>query len=197
MQQEIRTCTLCVTAGFISKAQPIFHGNAGQRLMVIGQAPGPTAGVRPLPFSGASGKALQGWLTRAGFPEGALHRDFYLTSITKCFPGPALHGGQGDRLPSATEITLCARHLDREMALVRPEIVLSLGRMATERLDATARRLPLAELVGTIRPAERAEHSFLLIPLPHPSGVSRWLNVPAHRERLDLALEMLSRAVVS
>lgn len=191
VQQEISACTLCVNAGFIPSANPVFQGHAGQRLMVVGQAPGPTAGQRGAPYMGATGKALQAWLARAGFAEGALHREFYLTSITKCFPGRAGNGGEGDRLPSAAEIALCARHLDREIALVRPEIVLTLGRLATERLDPTARRLSLAELVGTLRPAARAGHAFHLLPLPHPSGVSRWLNDPAHRARLDEALRLL------
>jgi uracil-DNA glycosylase family 4 len=192
VQQEIIACNRCVLAGFIPSAQPIFQGHAGQRLMVVGQAPGPSAGQRGTPFTGATGKALQGWLSRAGFADGALHREFYLTSLTKCFPGRARNGGEGDRPPSAAEIALCARHLDREIVLVRPQIVLALGRMAAERLDPTARRLPLAELVGTVRPAERAGHAFLLLPLPHPSGVSRWLNVPEHRTRLEVALERLS-----
>ena len=195
LHQEIAACTRCVAAGFIPAALPIFHGHAGQRLMIVGQAPGPTAGERPLPFTGASGRTLGGWLERAGFPPGALHTRFYLTSLTKCFPGPATGGGKGDRPPSAREIALCAGHLDREIALVRPEIVVSLGRMAAERLDPTARPLPLADLVGSVRPAARAGHPFLLVPLPHPSGVSRWLNVPAHRARLDVALLALGREV--
>lgn len=196
VQREIAACTRCVEAGFISAALPIFHGHAGQRLMIVGQAPGPTAGERPLPFTGASGKTLQGWLERAGFAPGALHRDWYLTSLTKCFPGKAVgSAGKGDRPPSAAEIALCAGHLDREIALVRPEIVVSLGRLAAERLDPTARKEPLAELVGSVRRAERAGHVFTVIPLPHPSGVSRWLNDPAHQARLAEGLEMLSRAV--
>jgi uracil-DNA glycosylase len=191
IQQEIAACTRCVTAGFIPTANPIFQGHAGQRLMVVGQAPGPRANTSGEPYRGATGKALQAWLTRAGFAEGALHRDFYLTSLTKCFPGPARHGGQGDRPPSATEIGFCREHLDREIALVQPEIVLALGRMSAERLDPTVRGQTLAEVVGTLRPAERAGHVFLVLPLPHPSGVSRWLNQPEHRARLDLALELL------
>lgn len=191
VQQEIRACTRCVAAGFIPEANPIFQGHAGQRLMVVGQAPGPRANVAGEPYRGATGKALQSWLTRAGFAEGALHREFYLTSLTKCFPGPARHGGQGDRPPSATEIGLCREHLDREMTLVQPEIVLALGRMSAERLDPTVRGQALADVVGTLRPAQRAGHTFLVLPLPHPSGVSRWLNQPEHRARLDLALEQL------
>ena len=197
LHREIAACTRCVDAGFIPRSLPIFHGHAGQRLMIVGQAPGPTAGARPLPFTGASGRTLQGWLERAGFPPGALHHDFYLTSLTKCFPGPATGGGKGDRPPSAREIALCAGHLDREIALVRPEIVVALGRMAAERLDPTARTLPLAELVGGVRAAARAGHAFRLMPLPHPSGVSRWLNVPAHRERLDAALAVLARETLA
>ena len=192
VQQEIRACTNCVAAGFIPAANPIFQGHAGQCLMVVGQAPGPRASASGEPYRGATGKALQAWLTRAGFAEGALHRDFYLTSLTKCFPGPARHGGQGDRPPSAAEIRFCREHLDREIALVQPEIVLALGRMSAERLDPTVRGQALAEVVGTLRPVERADHAFLVLPLPHPSGVSRWLNQPRHRARLDVALEQLS-----
>jgi uracil-DNA glycosylase len=195
VQRDITVCALCVDAGFIPASLPIFHGHAGQRLMIVGQAPGPTAGERPLPFTGASGRTLQTWLARAGFAPGALHRDFYLTSLTKCFPGPATSGGKGDRPPSAREIALCARHLDREIALVRPDIIVSLGRLAAVRLDPTARRLPLVDLVGAIRSAERAGHRFDLLPLPHPSGVSRWLNAPAHQDHLAAALELLRREV--
>ncbi len=193
VQQEIAACTRCVAAGFIPVARPVFQGHAGQRLMVLGQAPGPSSGQRGVPYTGATGKTLQGWLARAGFGEGALHRAFYLTSLTKCFPGPATNGGKGDRPPSAAEIALCSRHLDREIALVQPEIVLSLGRLSAERLDPTARRVRLHDLVGSQRRVERAGHAFLLLPLPHPSGVSRWLNDPANRTRLDGALELLRR----
>ncbi|MFN8590386.1 MAG: uracil-DNA glycosylase [Thermomicrobiales bacterium] len=196
IHREIAACTRCVERGFIPTARPIFRGHVGQRLMIVGQAPGPTAGERPLPYTGATGKTLQGWLARAGLPPGALHERFYLTSLTKCFPGKATGGaGKGDRPPSAAEIALCASHLDHEIALVRPRIIVSLGRLAAERLDPTARRLPLAALVGSVRHAARAGHSFALIPLPHPSGVSRWLNEPAHQARLTAALELLRREV--
>jgi uracil-DNA glycosylase len=52
--------------------------------------------------------------------------------------------------------------------------------------------VPLADLVGTLREGERAGHRFAVLPLPHPSGVSRWLNEPANRERHALALGLLS-----
>lgn len=187
-QREIAGCVRCVAAGFIPTAHPIFKGDAGYRLMVVGQAPGALAFERPVPYAGASGRTLRGWLARAGFDDGALHDRCYLTSLTKCFPG-ASASGKGDRAPSAAEIALCRSHLDRELALVRPEVVLALGRLAATAFLGPA---PLAELVGTLRPAERSGHRFLVLPLPHPSGVSRWLNDPANRARHEAALEWLA-----
>ena len=187
LHQEVATCNRCVAAGFIPRAHPIFHGAIGNRVMVVGQAPGSLAGERPMPYMGATGKTLRAWLALAGFDDGALHGRFYLTSLTKCFPGTS-PSGKGDRAPSAAEIALCRAHLDRELALVRPELVVTLGRLAAVALLGPA---PLAELVGTVRDGERAGHRFAVLPLPHPSGVSRWLNDPANRARHAEALRRL------
>jgi uracil-DNA glycosylase family 4 len=149
-----------------------------------------------LPYSGATGKTLRAWLARAGFPDGALHDPdrFYLTSLTKCFPGRATSGA-GDRAPSRREIALCFDHLTTELSLVRPELVLALGRLSIEALLPSCKGLPLAELVGVARPAELPVIAgSLVLALPHPSGVSRWHNDPANRERLALALTWLATA---
>lgn len=192
MQAEIAACRRCVEAGTIPEANPIFRGGAGMRLMVVGQAPGPATHEAGVPYSGATGKTLARWLERAGFPPGSLHERFYLTSLTKCFPGKA-SGGKGDRAPSAKEIAWCRIHLDREIALVRPATVVSLGRLAANALAPQTRGLPLAEVVGRIWEGERGGHAFALVPLPHPSGVSHWLNDAANRARVDLALAELGR----
>ncbi|MGH2558308.1 MAG: uracil-DNA glycosylase family protein [Thermomicrobiales bacterium] len=184
----IAACQRCVAAGFIPEANPIFKGHIGCRVMVVGQAPGAHAYERPLPYSGATGKTLRAWLATAGFPDDALHTRFYLTSLTKCFPGPSARG-KGDRAPAAAEIALCRGHLDREIALAQPELVLALGRLA---ITALVGRGPLAEMVGTMRVAERAGHRFRVLPLPHPSGVSHWLNASENRARLATALAQLA-----
>lgn len=189
VQREIAGCRRCVAAGFIPEAHPIFRGRVGQRLMVVGQAPGAISFERPVPYSGASGRTLNAWLARAGFAPGDLHERFYLTSLTKCFPGPSA-SGKGDRAPSAAEVALCRGHLDRELGLVRPEVVLALGRLAAVALCGV--KAPLAELVGGLREGERAGHRFLVLPLPHPSGVSRWLNDPANQARHEAALALLA-----
>jgi uracil-DNA glycosylase len=116
-----------------------------------------------------------------------------LTSVTKCFPGPS-PSGKGDRSPSAAEVALCRSHLDREIALVHPELVIALGKLAASVL---VRPASLADLVGTMREAERAGHRFQVLVLPHPSGVSRWLNDPENQERHARALALLGDFVVS
>jgi uracil-DNA glycosylase len=195
LQDEIRQCRRCVERGFIPEARPVLFGTERAKIMVIGQAPGPTAAERPLPFSGASGKTLQGWLSQAGFEAGALHdpERFYLTSLTKCFPGRS-PSGKGDRAPGRAEIELCSSHLDAELCVVRPELVLALGRIAIGTMVASSRGQPLAMIVGGACAAEYpAAAGAQVLPLPHPSGVSRWHNAPANRRRLSAALSWLAR----
>jgi uracil-DNA glycosylase len=182
LHARIRACTKCVAAGYLPSALPIVSGKASDRVMIIGQAPGAVELTTGLPFSGRAGAELRRWLAEAGIDEAHLP---YRTSITKCFPGKAA-SGEGDRRPSPPEIALCAPWLEQELALVRPRIVLLVGTLAIERFWG---RAPLSEIVGT----SRRDGERLYIPLPHPSGTSRWLNDPVNRDRLHRALLILRR----
>jgi uracil-DNA glycosylase family 4 len=183
LQRRIRACRLCQERGYIQTAHPLVCGRAGDRVMVIGQAPGHLSVARDLPFSGPGGRLLQRWLEQAGFAAGYLHEHTYLSSLTRCDPGPSPHGS-GDRRPSAPEIALCRPFLEAELRLVRPGVVLLVGTMAIEAFFGKVR---LAEVIGT---SARRE-GMLLLPLPHPSGVSRWLHEPAHWRLLQQALQLL------
>jgi len=150
--------------------------------MIVGQAPGAVELTTGLPFSGRAGAELRRWLARAGIDAEHLP---YRTSMTKCFPGKVASGA-GDRKPSPPEIANCAGWLEREIALVRPKILLPVGQLAIERFIG---KVQLGEVVGTIqREGER-----VVIALPHPSGASRWLNHPDNRALLDRALRLLRR----
>ena len=184
LHAEIRACTKCVAAGYLSEARPIVAGSASDRVMIVGQAPGAVEVTTGLPFSGRAGAELRRWLARAGIDEAHLP---YRTSITKCFPGKARSGG-GDRRPSPAEIALCAPWLEAELALMRPAVILLVGSLAIERFLG---RVALESVVG--RSFWRG--GAVLVPLPHPSGASRWLNDPANRARLDRALRLLRREV--
>lgn len=185
LHARIRACTKCVAAGYLDAAAPVVAGDITDRVMIVGQAPGGVEVVTRTPFSGRAGAELRRWLARAGIAADQLP---YRTAITKCFPGKAATG-TGDRRPSPAEIALCAPWLEAELALVRPAVVLPVGTLAIDRLWG---RAPLGEAVGRSRRAPGLGNA-LLIPLPHPSGASRWLNDPANKVLLDRALRLVAR----
>jgi len=184
LHSRIRACTKCVDAGYLTSAYPIVAGNASDRVMIIGQAPGAVELTTGLPFSGRAGAELRRWLAEAGIDEAHVP---YRTSITKCFPGKAASGA-GDRRPSPPEIALCAPWIEAELALVRPRVVLLVGTLAIDRFWG---RAPLSEVVGR----SRTDGDRVLIPLPHPSGASRWLNDLGNRRKLRQALVIVRREV--
>jgi uracil-DNA glycosylase len=154
--------------------------------MVIGQAPGSTEWEGGYPFSGASGQRLFGWLARAGWDEDSFRAAQYMTAVTKCYPGKS-PDGKGDRAPTRAEQKLCAPFLEREVALVQPEVMVPVGRLSARRFLGPVR---LTDAVGTI--AKQSEGR-VIVPLPHPSGVNLWLNRPENQERVAQALLLLSQ----
>src|SRR5215471_15925080 len=184
LQQRIRCCRLCEEHGFIPKAQPLVNGRPEDRIMVIGQAPGHRSITKGRSFSGPGGTILGKWLEQAGFPSGYLHAHVYLSSLTRCDPGRN-NRGDGDRRPSPAEVALCKPFLDTELQLLQPKVVLLVGTMAIETFFG---KVKLEDVIGTFQERD----GMLLLPLPHPSGVSRWLNDPEHLALLQRALQLLS-----
>ena len=158
---------------------------ADPRMVLIGQAPGPVTDRLGYHFAGPAGRFLEVWLAQAGFPPGYFREHVYLTSLTRCFPGKS-PSGNGDRPPSRAEIALCRRFLEQEFELLQLSVVLLVGKMA---IDAFLPKRPLTESVGRVFDVDGRVY----VPLPHASGVSRWLNAPENRALLNAALAELSR----
>jgi uracil-DNA glycosylase len=149
--------------------------------MILGQAPGIVEGEERRPWRGRAGKTLRRWL---GLDEDAFYGTFYCVSITRCYPGRH-PSGRGDRPATPREQELCRFWLDWELRLLEPELVVPVGGLALRRLLG---QTSLTECVG-----ERFELSGAgVVPLPHPSGASGWLNERPNRERLERALALLS-----
>lgn len=184
LQARLRGCRACQEAGLLGRANPVVGDQGPRPLFLLGQAPGEHSDRAGVPFTGASGRVLESWLTRAGFAPGALRRSVYLTSVTRCDPGRS-PSGKGDRAPGRAERALCAHWWRTELALIRPRVLLLAGKMAVEQFYRPG---PLEAVVGTWR----REGDLWLLPLPHPSGVSHWLNAPSNRALLDRALAQLS-----
>jgi uracil-DNA glycosylase family 4 len=183
LQAACRACTRCVSEGLIPRAAPIFEGRGDAVFFLVGQAPGPAELERRRPFSGRAGRELARWMARAGFAsEEEFRRLTYVTSLMRCFPGRNARGN-GDRPPPARAVSCCASWLEGELALLRPRVIILVGQLAIRRFLGAGR---LEDRVGRTF-GERP----ILLPLPHPSGQSRWLNDPANRARLQSALDRL------
>ena len=186
LQRDSRACRACVDAGFPLASSPLFEGHAGQRAMLIGQSPGAVEGTEGRPWRGRAGRTLRRWLE---LDEHAFYATFYCTSITRCYPGKS-PSGRGDRLPSPREIELCRFWLDGELRLLQPALVVTVGGLAARRVLGLRR---LTEHVGE----QLRLGDAMAIPLPHPSGASGWLNDPANRDRLALALAIVHHQLVA
>ena len=183
-QRACRACRRCVEDGILAEAAPVFEGGPDAVFFLVGQAPGPVERETRRPFVGRAGKELGRWVERAGFesPE-EFRRVTYIAALMRCFPGRNARN-TGDRPPPARAIRNCAPWMAREMELIRPRLIILVGQLAITRFLGPG---SLEERVGrTFR--ENPVH----LPLPHPSGQSRWLNARANRDRLERALGILS-----
>jgi uracil-DNA glycosylase len=159
--------------------------------MLIGQAPGQVELGSRKPFAGRAGRELERWMQRAGFADDDHFRSLtYITSVTKCFPGKS-PAGSGDRRPSGVEVAQCRPWLLGQMELQRPRLIILIGTLAIEQFTSHLPGKSLDILVGRIFETEGGEP--FLLPLPHPSGASRWLNDTGHRALLKQALALLGR----
>lgn len=198
LQRDHRACRRCVVAGYLERAHPVFAGHARQRILLVGQAPGPYEVDANRPFAARAGRQLMRWMERAGFSgDGDVRERVYMTAMTTCFPGRR-PGGQGDRRPSAREVALCSPWLDAAIDLLRPRLILPVGSLALGRFLPN-RRLDqvVGEAYGVTGDVVAAEPagSPVLLPLPHPSGQSRWLNDATQSALLDRALQRLHELV--
>jgi uracil-DNA glycosylase len=159
---------------------PVFEGREGQQAYMLGQAPGLVEGEERRPWRGRAGQTLRGWLELG---EDEFYATFYCASVTRCYPGRA-RGGGGDRTPAAREQELCSFWREWELRLLRPRLIVPVGGLAVRRL------LGLTSLDACI--GERFDYGeAVVIPLPHPSGVSRWLNQLQNQTRLRRAVELV------
>jgi uracil-DNA glycosylase len=171
-------------AGYAIVPKAIFSGSEKAEIMIIGQAPGVTEVEAGRPFNAGSGQRLFQWLEGAGIEEANFRERNYLTSVTKCFPGKAKNGG-GDRAPTQREQSLCKPYLVAEIAFIDPKIILPIGRLAINLFFAT--RLPLTAIIGT----EKNVNDRWVIPLPHPSGASRWHQLEPNRRKIRDAIRLI------
>ncbi|MDQ3035126.1 MAG: uracil-DNA glycosylase [Myxococcota bacterium] len=181
----MRTCARC--EGVVGPA--VIAAPVVSRIYALGQAPGPHEARKGRPFAHTAGKRLFEWMATIGVDEATYRERVYMAAVARCFPGKGK--GQGDRLPSKDEIERCRPFVAREVELLRPELVVPIGKLAiAEVLGA-----PIAKLEDVIGKATRARFSGRdvdVIALPHPSGLSSWPKIEPGKTLLAEALARIA-----
>jgi len=158
-------------------------------VLLIGQAPGVREGPAGKPFAWTAGKTMFGWFAGIGMAEEEFRQRVYMAAVCRCFPGKATGGG--DRVPSRDEVANCSRHLEAEMRLVRPKLVIPVGKLAIAQVLPDAEQL--VDVVGRLHHARFHGVDVDVVPLPHPSGASTWHRVEPGKTLLAQALIKISR----
>ena len=182
---QLRGCRRCP----LMHPSPVCGGAVLSKVLLVGQAPGVREPVAGKPFAWTAGKTLFRWFEEtAGLTEDMVRAKIYFAAVCRCFPGKA--PGGSDRVPNPQEIGNCSSWLDREIEILRPRLVLPVGKLAI------AQFIPVAKLDGIIGRSfrvRRAGQPFDLIPLPHPSGASPWHRIRPGRDLLAEAMQLIAR----
>jgi uracil-DNA glycosylase len=180
LERDVRVCRACEEAGYPLESLPVVSAYSGQPAYMYGQAPGIVEGAERRPWRGRAGQTLRRWLE---MDEDEFYSTFYCASVTRCYPGKA-PSGRGDRTPTPTERELCSFWREWELRLLGPRLIVPVGGLAIRQLLGAR---PLVECVGCRFELE----GVILIPLPHPSGASSWLNSPANRALVAKSVELI------
>lgn len=167
---------------------PVLGAVPAARVYLMGQAPGPKEQAQGKPFVWTAGTTLFKWFASIGVDEETFRKRVYMGAVIRCFPGK-LAGKQGDRRPSRKEMELCRAHRETEFALLAPELVLLVGKMA---IDLYLPGKTLNDLVGRTVAISEGARQFDALPLPHPSGLNRWIQKDPGKSLLNQALRELA-----
>lgn len=169
---------------------PVTGAVPGARVMLVGQAPGPHEVDDRRPFAYTAGRRLFSWFSdHLGIVEEEFRKRIHIAAVIRCFPGKDAKSG-GDRVPDEVEIGNCGAHLDREIALLEPKLIIAVGTLAATQLVGIAQ---LKDAVGRVHRTSRAGRTFDVVVLPHPSGRSTWLNKKENAALLEESLRLIRK----
>ena len=155
-RDETLGCTRCPLAA--TRTQVVFgSGDSNAELMFVGEAPGFHEDKQGVPFVGQAGQLLEQLLNGIGLSR----TDVYIANVLKCRP-------PGNRDPQPDEIEACESHLFRQIELIRPALVATLGNFATKLLSG--RPTGITRVHGTAQQVTLGGNEVTLYPLYHPAA---------------------------
>src|SRR5436305_4819740 len=120
LYEQASACTRCPQLASTRNTVVFGAGNADADLMFVGEAPGANEDLQGLPFVGLAGKLLETLLAEVGLERS----DVFITNVLKCRP-------PGNRDPQPDEIDVCKPYLFRQIDLIEPNVICTLGNFAT------------------------------------------------------------------
>ena len=167
LYREVSDCALCPLAE--TRTKTVFGaGNADADLMFVGEAPGAEEDRQGLPFVGRAGQLLSDLLGEIGMARD----DVFIANVLKSRP-------PGNRDPLPSEIEACQPYLWRQIALIQPRVIASLGNFATKLLSGS--QTGITRVRGTPQVHELGGRTVFLFPLLHPAAA---LRTPAMKDTL-------------
>jgi uracil-DNA glycosylase family 4 len=155
-RDQVAGCTRCALAD--GRTQVVFgSGDPAADLMFVGEAPGFHEDKQGVPFVGAAGKLLDQLLAGIGLTRG----DVYVANVLKCRP-------PGNRDPMPDEIEACEGHLWRQIELIQPKVIATLGNFATKLLSG--KPLGITRVHGVEQEVVLGGNRVMLYPLFHPAA---------------------------
>ncbi len=154
------TCTRCKLHHARKKAVPGF-GNPQAKIMFIGEAPGFHENQQGLPFVGAAGQFLDELLTEARLTR----EEVFITNVVKCRP-------PGNRDPQMEELEACKPFLERQIAAINPDVIVTLGRYSMGHFIVNGK-------ISAIHGTAYWSNGRMIIPMYHPAAA---LHQPSLRD---------------
>jgi DNA polymerase len=171
LQAEVAQCTQCDLCK--TRTQTVFgSGNKNADWMFIGEAPGQSEDQQGLPFVGKAGQLLTEMLRAIGLDR----EQVFIANMVKCRP-------PSNRDPNSIEIEACLAYLQRQLALIKPKIIVVLGRVAAQAL------LKTDEPIGRLRGKIHALNDTPVVVVYHPAYLLRSL-LDKRKAWADLKLAM-------
>jgi len=179
LRESLVDCSRCSLSK--GRTQVVFGvGDPNARLMFVGEGPGFHEDKQGEPFVGAAGKLLTELLGKIGLTRA----DIYIANVVKCRPPE-------NRDPLPDEIEACSPHLLEQIAIIRPEVICTLGRFATKLLADT--ELSMTAVHGKAKPREIGGVELVVFPVFHPAAA---LYNPANRQVLEQDFAKLRHLLV-
>ena len=140
------------------------------------------------PFAWTAGRTLFRWFEEAaGLSEAQFRATIYMAAVCRCFPGKRPAGG--DRVPAPDEVINCSLWLRKELAILRPGLIVPVGKLAIEQFLPPQK---LDQLIGRSFSVTIDDQHLDVIPLPHPSGASPWHRKEPGKTLLGQALGLIA-----